>query len=254
MCGRGDIEHGWGSDVQAVFSVDSQMLQYLDAPARFAVSWMRDPARLRPWEHAAPLRSLWAGWARAVGGFLVHAAGAGISGDGVLLTGPSGSGKSTTALACLARGMSFAGDDFVMLARSADGVNLHAVFSSAKIAAAELNGELLPPSAEPALSDGQKAVLWIHDTHPTQMARQLRLRALIVPVPTGRLQPLLRRATPVELMRALLPSSAFLTAGAERRAYAGVMNLVADLPAFVLELASDRGQNAAMLEDLLRGG
>lgn len=55
-------------------------------------------------------------------------------------------------------------------------------------------------------------------------------------------------------MRALLPSSAFLAAGAERRAYAGVMDLVAGLPAFVLELASDRGKNAVVLEGLLRGG
>jgi hypothetical protein len=247
--GRGDLDHGWGPDVHAVFSIDSQVLQYLDAPSRFAVCWMRDPALLQPWERAAPLRSVLAGWARAVGGFLIHAAGVGIGDDGVLLTGPSGSGKSTTALACLAHGMMCAGDDFVMIAPSAEGVDLYGLFGSAKVVAAELAGQ-----AKPALSDGSKTVLWINESHPRQMARHLRLRAIVVPLPSGRAQPLLRRASPVEVIRALLPSSAFLTAGADGRSYAGVIDLVRGLPAFVLELGEERAQNAEILEGLLRAG
>jgi len=273
--GRGDLEHGWGPDVHAVFSIDSQMLQYLDAPSRFALCWMRDPALLRPWERAAPLRSVLAGWARAVGGFLVHAASVGIGGgsggDGVLLTGPSGSGKSATALACLARGMAFAGDDFVMIAPGPEGVDVHGIFGSAKVNAAELAGETgralaatavaarprTPadaPAPESALSDGGKTVLWINQSHPARMARHLRLRAIVVPTPADHTQPLLRRASPVEAIRALLPSSAFLTAGADRRSYAAVIDLVRALPAYVLELGEARAQNAELLEDLLRAG
>jgi len=258
---RGDLEHGWGPDVHAVFSVDSQMLQYLDAPSRFAVCWMRDPARLQPWERAAPLRSVLAGWAPAVGGYLVHAAGVGIGGgtggDGVLLTGPSGSGKSTTALACLAHGMAFAGDDFVMIARGREGIDIHGIFGSAKVAAAELSGETgraLDATAVDSRPDGGKAVLWVNQSHRARMARQLRLRAIVVPVPAGRAQPRLRRASAVEALRALLPSSAFLTAGAERRSYAGVIDLLRGLPAFVLELGDARARNAEILEGLLRAG
>jgi hypothetical protein len=241
------------------------MLQYLDTPARFAACWMRDPALLQPWERAAPLRSVLAGWAHAVGGFLIHAAGVGVAvaaggaatGDGLLLTGPSGSGKSTTALACLARGMAFAGDDFVMIARGSGGIDVHGIFGSAKVSASELDGEIgraLDATAVDARPDGGKAVLWINQSHRARIARQLRLRAIVVPVPAGRAEPLLRRASPVEALRALLPSSAFLTAGAERRSYAGVIDLLRELPAFVLELGAARARNAEILEELLRAG
>jgi len=80
------------------------------------------------------------------------------------------------------------------------------------------------------------------------------LRAIVVPVPAGRAQPRLRRASAVEALRALLPSSAFLTAGAERRSYAGVIDLLRGLPAFVLELGDARARNAEILEGLLRAG
>jgi hypothetical protein len=254
--------------VNAVFSTASRSLQYLDAPARFAAFWVHDPADLQPWERAAPLRALLAGWARAAGGFLIHGAGVGVGGQGVLLTGASGSGKSTTALACLVAGMDFAGDDFVMLRRApgagaAHGVQLHGLFGSAKVAASELDrpGDqglaplaLLAPPRDPTDADGGKAILWINESHPASMARHLAVRAVIVPVPAAHAQPRLRPASPVEVLRALLPSSAFLSAGAERRSYAGAIDLVRGLPALVLELGRRRADNAQVIQRWLQVG
>jgi hypothetical protein len=260
--GRGDLEHGWGPGVHAVFSTSSRMLQYLDGPARFAVCWIRDPAALMAWERAAPLRSVLAGWARTVGGFLVHGAGVGLGGDGLLLTGPGGSGKSTTALACLAAGFAFAGDDFVMLSPVPGGggaVDLDGLYGSAKVAAGELDAEVAlagpgPPPDAAVVRDGGKVVLWLNQSHRPQMAGRLRLRAVVVPVPAGRAEPVLRRASAVDVVRALLPSSAFLSAGAERRGYAAVIELVRSMPAFVLELGRRRADNAEVLERWLHAG
>jgi hypothetical protein len=259
LSGRGEIVHAWGPDVRVVYAADSRALQYLDLPARFAAFWVGDPAALRPWERAAPLRALLAGWARAVGGFLVHGAAVGLTsdGDGVLVTGPSGSGKSTTALACLARGMSFAGDDFVMLAPSSLRMEpeLIGLYGSAKVAPAELDAlDLGPLAREPPISDGAKTILWVNESHARQLARRLRLRAVVVPAPVAGARPRLRPASPVDVARALLPSSAFLTSGADRRSYAELLQVVRPLPAFVLELGRERAANAELLERWLRAG
>src|SRR5205807_9852223 len=81
---------------------------------------------------AVPLRPL-LGWVLASPGrHLVHAGAVGSEGQGVLLAGSGGAGKSTTAVACVEAGMSYVGDDYVLLS-TGEPPAAHAIYGTAKL-------------------------------------------------------------------------------------------------------------------------
>src|SRR5207237_110630 len=79
-----------------------------------------------------------------------HAAAVGNDGRGVLVVGPGRSGKSTTALACLAAGFDYAGDDYVVV--SSEPPHVHSAYCAGKLAWSDLarHPALLPDPVEPA--------------------------------------------------------------------------------------------------------
>jgi hypothetical protein len=200
-----------------------------------AIYWVRSGGELPDHECAAPFRPLLHVWLRQYGLHLVHSAAVGNTNGGVLLAAKGGAGKSTTSLLCLTAGLSFAGDDFCLVAPGGD-PRAHALYSSAKLDVRTAAN--LPDLARctSAFRDGEKKILFLSSCFSDQLVRDLPLRGLLVPVITGRLQ---TRITPVPPARALLataPSSLFLLPGADGCDLAAMTSLVRSLPCFRLEL------------------
>lgn len=252
---RGDVRHQWGGEVHLSYAVASGAIEYCDLTEGTGFFWIRRARALEPWRRAAPLRDLCAAVAAGAGGCLAHAAAVGQAGFGVLLPGPGGSGKSTTALAAAARGFSFCGDDFVLLRPDARGaVRVESLYATAKVTPAGCRAAGLDPDRFPKFEPGgddeaEKTVLRV------AACRGLDLRAIVVPVGArrieGRGRARVRLASRVEVLRALLPSSLLLVAGAVERVHPRLSALAAQLPGYVLELGGDPEDNVAALTNVL---
>jgi hypothetical protein len=130
---RGDIWTFHSQRVLSAFHWSEFSLNLLDLPARTGIFWVRTSERLPYWTQASPFRTLLHWWMQAKGHQLVHAAAVGTSKGGVLITGRGGVGKSTTALSCLAAGLDYAGDDYVLLTIEAGRLIAHSLYRTAKI-------------------------------------------------------------------------------------------------------------------------
>src|SRR5262249_11008520 len=138
-------------------------LNLFDSSTATGIYWTPTPAPLPDWVKASPLRCLLHWWAQSRGCQLVHAAAVGDERGAVLITGKSGIGKSTTALACLEQGLSYLGDDLVLLQLD-PAPWVHSLYATAKVHRHQL--ARLPRLA--ALEGGGgstpdgKAVLFLH--------------------------------------------------------------------------------------------
>jgi hypothetical protein len=134
---RGDIWSFHSSRVRSAFHWSEFSLNLLDLERGEGVFWVQSADGLPYWTQASPFRTLLHWWMEKRGAQLVHAAAIGTSHGGVLITGRGGVGKSTTAIACLAAGFSYVGDDYVLLTRG-ETVAAYNLYRSAKINPAEM--------------------------------------------------------------------------------------------------------------------
>ena len=98
----------------------------------------------------------------------------------VVFAGTSGAGKSTTALACLAAGMEFIGDDACLVAPGT-GSTVHSVYGLAKL---EPDAARRLPRARPFSTDGARDGQTLVDPGE-RMRLQAPLRAIFLPSVTG---------------------------------------------------------------------
>src|SRR5437667_6307955 len=82
-----------------------------DRDAAEAYVHTADAAHIPDWVRRAPLRNVLTWWANDRGLAFLHAGAVTDGAGAVVLAGGSGAGKSTTAMACLAAGLGFVGDD-----------------------------------------------------------------------------------------------------------------------------------------------
>ena len=125
--GAGAVVSPWGSedfldgnrirgldsgDVLASFDLEHSVLNAFDHLTNKGIFWVSQSSRLPEWEFGAPLRNIltWALFSRGV--HIIHSAGIGRNGKGLLLIGQGGSGKSTTTAISLQNGFKTTGDDY----------------------------------------------------------------------------------------------------------------------------------------------
>jgi hypothetical protein len=224
-----------------------------DTAERVGVVWAPSADGLAWWERAAPIRAALSWATVAPGRHLIHAGAVGVSGShGVLLAGRGGSGKSTLALACVERGLDYAGDDYVLLATEPS-PTAHAVYRSAKVDPASLD---LVPAMRGAVSvapaaPGDKAVLDVGRHRPERMASFVRVGAVVHPRITGVDGPVLRRLSARDALMTLVPSTVFQLPGDGESAMATLTELVRATPSFVLETGVDLAAAADAVASLV---
>jgi hypothetical protein len=230
---------------------DTRTWRVLSAPRRLAAIWTADAAALPEWEDSAPLRDVLHWHAASGPALLLHAAGIGRNGAGVLLAGPGGSGKSTTTAAAVLAGLMTTGDDFVLIEPAT--TLAHALYDTVKLDEASL--ELVPQFqatiANPHRSPEQKARIHLAEMRPESYARALRLKAVLLPVVTGAAQTRLVPAGAGAAMRALVPSTVFLLRGAAGSVLAKSTDLLRRLPSYRLELGREPLEAVSVIDDFL---
>ncbi len=251
---RGDLRGHAMRRLRAAFSLGTCTLSMLDLERGLGLYWMHDARDLPPWEQAAPLRTLLGWWAAADGAQLAHGAAVGIGDDAVLLVGRGGSGKSTTALACLDRGLRYAGDDYVLLrANRGAPPTVHSLYRTGKLRPQDLALRL--PNLRPRhlmTPDYDKAVLLLGDDGDL-LADRLTIRAIVIPnvCPSGTA---LRKASAIEVLKALAPTTLFQLPGAGKEALQTMGALVQRVPGYRLEIGPDLDEVVGAIRNLLTNG
>jgi predicted O-methyltransferase YrrM len=238
---RGDVR-GFDSHKVSVFTEPaSGAITVLHRERGEIVYWVVDVESVPWYERGAPLRGALHHWAADRAWHFVHAAAVGRDGVGVLLAGPTGSGKSTTALACLAAGFDYVGDDYVVLT-DGERPRAHCLYSTAKLDASAL--ERLP-ALETAVVDTRrerehKVVLDLARFRPEAVGGSLPIDAIVLPRIAARGgPPVIRRAGAGEALRALAPTTLLQLPGAAHVRMKAMASLVRSVPVFSLELGAD---------------
>ena len=214
------------------------------------VHWWAAHADVVPWwERGAPLRVVFHWLLTDPRRQLIHAAAVGEGARGVLLPGPSGSGKSTLALACLESGMTYAGDDYVLLDVS-DPPVAHSLYASARVDVQTL-ARFPALTATQTHREGEKTVLALGEAHRERIRLQLQVDAVVIPRRKRTRTSAVSRASAGEGLLALAPSSALQLPDRARGTLRVAAELVRRKPVYRLEVGSDQRGAVAALRSIL---
>jgi hypothetical protein len=253
--GAGPVTHVRDERIDALWSVDGASLSMIDHAARTAVFWTRSPERVPYYDRAAPLRAILDWWGRHHGWHVLHAGAIGTERGGVLVIGKAGSGKSTTVLACLGAGFLYAGDDGVAVTVSPVPF-AHSLYCTAKLEPGHLTMAL--PQLTALLAGSEQTYLgkrmFFLDRDPSsELSAGFPLRAVLLPRVTGAGRASARRASSVEGLLALAPSTLFQLPGARPERLRHMAELFQRVPAHVLELGRDLTTVAPIIRSILDG-
>lgn len=234
------------------FQPTLQILSLLDRVQRKAIYWVSDAQQLALSDGGAPLLTLLHWWLSQQGYQVVHGAAVGTAAGGALLVGKSGSGKSTTALAALAAGLFYVGDDYCLVANGIQPM-LYSLYSSGKLNFAD---EPLFPSFQPArttiqYTNADKALFFFAKPFAQQVVAALPLKVILLPVISSDEQPSLCEISPAQAVLAMAPSTIFQLVGGKQKAMHYVSQLVRQLPCFRLTVGAKREQIPQVIVDCL---
>jgi hypothetical protein len=254
LTGRGDIWTMESRRFRSAYLWSEYALNLFDSTAATGIYWTPSPAPLPYWAKASPLRCLLHWWAQSRGCQLVHAAAVGDERGAVLITGKGGVGKSTVALACLERGLTYLGDDYVLV-QIDPAPRVHSLYATAKLDRHQLARfpRLAGLEGDREGRTDRKTVLYLHPAMRDRLATSLPLRAIVTPRITGRAPTDLEAIAPDEQRRAasLTTLSQLPQAGPETHDF--IARLVSLLPGRRLALGSDLAALPAVVEGLLTG-
>jgi hypothetical protein len=244
---RGEVRSLSGGRIRVQVDSCNKVLTLWDCAQRRGIVCAGDAHRLPYWVPAAPLRVIlhWSLASRQR--HVLHAGAVGDERSGALLVGGAGCGKSTTALACLAGGLGYVGDDCVV-AETEPSPRVMSVHGTAKLNAPSV--KLLPELPARQLTPDAKFVVDVADVRPELMRRSAAISVILLPQLTpGRLA--LRPATAAEALRAMAPSTILQHADESATGMAVMAALVRRVPAYHLELGSEIAAVAPAIRNLL---
>lgn len=238
------------------FRVGENSVSWLDRHASRIVASVRHPSDLLLRERVKPFGALVPFWLRDRGIRVMHAAGVADGQRAVLLPGLSGAGKSTCATLCVEAGLHFLGDDAIALQETDDGAFVaHSLYGGARLWPADAG--FFPDWSSHAVhphssGDEPKLLLFVGRRHRKRLMPRADIAAIAFPSVTAGAETRLRPLTRVEALRAMVVTSLFLSVKPEPADMDQILRLVTRLPAFALELGTDRSQIPALVERCLR--
>lgn len=251
---RGEVDGYNTEEIRTAYRIGSETLSMLDLRRNIALYWTREACALPYYECGAPFLALLHWWMDSRSRQLVHAGAVGTAEGGVLLVGKGGSGKSSTALSCLEAGLSYAGDDYCLIAVDPEPY-VHSLYNSGKVRAADVpRFSLLSAALRNAERlDSEKGLYFFHPCFPQQTSRGFPLRAILLPQVTDSPDTRLLRVSPAMSLRAVAPSTIFQLPGAGQQAFSRLSRLVQRLPSYILAVGSDRTRIPVPILRILEG-
>ncbi len=201
------------------------------------------PGRYPILARASPFHFVLCWWAESCGAQVIHSGAVGEGGRGILLAGRGGSGKSSTALACLAAGLNYGGDDAMWCEdhpRSPGSTMAWPLYSTARVFPHDL--DRLPELRESLSPEryGDKRVLFLAARHAASI-QPLEIQALYLPrIDPGAAETVILPAPKASAFRAVAPATLDFHPHAGQRTMSAILRLTNKLPGFHLVLGNDR--------------
>lgn len=246
---------GFNSDrFRMSFHVGPNILSGLDTQRNLAVYWLEDAEKVPYWERGSPLQTILNWWMGRHQRQYIHAGAVGNASGGVLLAGKGGSGKSSTALACLQSDLTYASDDYCLIATDPEPY-VYSLYNTAKLKGAVDLAERFP-HLTPLLSNGdrlneEKAMVFLQKHYPEKLSLGFPIRAILLPCVTGKPETAVRSINAIQALKALAPSTLFQTTGTGQEAFQMMSTLVRKIPCYQLELGTNIAQIPEVISSLL---
>jgi len=248
------------SDKRMTIIIDSgpsrTCFNLLDKQQNLALVWVDDAKNMPYYDVGAPLRDLLYCWLRIQNVQFVHAGAVGVDDRGVLLVGKGGSGKSTASLACLLGGLKYASDDYVLIQNNPPRVS--SIYSTVKLRSDAINKF---PALEKMFKNqrfpgAQKTVLFLNDEFSGKISQGFAIHAILIPKITLREETRLRRASAIESLVALAPSTILQLAGESdgQKDMGELAALVRAVPSYFLELGSNISEIPEVILKFIKEG
>lgn len=223
-----------------------------DAERKLALYWKKDINQFRSWEYASPLREVLHLWTSNSPFQLIHAGAVGTRDGGVLLVGKGGSGKSTTTLACLNAGMSYLGDDYVMVDDQSK-PRVYSLYNTAKLFPDDLKKFPTLQSSVNGIDDffDEKKILFLHKEHAEEIVTHLPIKVILLPKVTGRTNTQITESNASQALLALAPTVLLQLPSDAETSMLKMSELVKRVPCFTLELGTDLSQIPNVITQLL---
>jgi Serine kinase of the HPr protein, regulates carbohydrate metabolism len=249
---RGEVTGFNDERISTAYQSHVILLSMFDSETNEGVYWIRNFESLPHYERAAPLLRIFHWWLKSRGQQVVHAASVGTSAGGVLIVGKGGAGKSNTALACMNAGLSYASDDYCVLSPGSE-PSVWSLYNSGRTHAEDI--ERLP-FLDPLVTNRQqlsadKALYFLHRAIPSKVINSFPLRAILLPRVTGRAETSLRPASASAGVLALSPSTMSQLPRSSRETVEIIAAVCRIIPAYHLELGTDRDQIPRVISGLL---
>jgi len=252
---KGEIT-GYNDDrIRTAYQPGIDLLHTIDRQRGEAIYWAPSFKLVPWWEMSFPMRTILHWWALGQPVQPVHAGAVGLPSGGVLIAGKSGTGKSTSTLACLNSELLYGGDDYVMI-RNRPEPFVHSLYSTAKIEPYNLERfpELSRWLANPDRLTTEKAMFFLNRTHPEKLTPGFPVRAIVIPRVTGLPYTTLKKASPIQALTALAPTTIMHLPGASDEAFEKMREFVFQVPCYTLEAGTElAGIPEAILGLLKRG-
>jgi hypothetical protein len=231
----------------------SHSSMWLNGQDNHIIAWYLTASALTIEERSKPFYRLLYVWLARHDVHVVHAGLIARHGRGALLTGKGGAGKSTSTLRCLLAGFDWLGDDYVGLAASnEEPFRGFSLFSSCCIphdSMSHFTG-LQALISKPNYPDEEKSLLVLATAFRERVVAASPISLILLPRVVGRTTSV-RRASPVEALMAIAPSSLLLMPTATTGAFKAIAQLVDRVPAYWLELGGPTEQLSGVIADLL---
>ncbi len=250
---RKELTRYHGERIYTAYHIGPNILSILDTQRNIAAYWIDDAQRIPYFEHGSPLQTILNWWTALNGHQYVHAGAVGTESGCVLLAGKGGSGKSTSTLASISGDLQYLADDYCLVATCPEPF-VYSLYNTAK-----LNGEAdlqrFPHLRElvqnPVRGDDEKAVLFLAQHFPDQIAAGLPLRGIVVPHIRPGSKTAIADASPIEALRALAPSTLFQLSGTGTTALGTMSALARSVPCYKMTLGADIETIPRLIRSLL---
>ena len=234
---RGDIKGLNDCRFRTNAQMNDCILSALDIDSNHAISWAGNAAVIPYYERSAPLKIILHWWMERHHRQIIHAAAVGNTKQAVLIVGKSGSGKSNTSLTCLSAGMSYLGDDYVLVDKESP-PNVYSLYSTGRFYSEDLPRFSFVSKAIGSVSSSEKSIAYLYKDFRAQIKKKLPIYAILVARLVQRAETRLYKTSSAVAMSALAPSSIFQLGGGQS-AFQTVAGLAGKLPCYILEIGTD---------------